>query len=201
MPNEPSKKAKINTLSSAAPTGAINTLATTATTKVAAAPEVIAPLTSSSPLIKVQTSEPSIEKEKGAEKEKAKMASKNVKRKTRPNESNASNEDLGENPFHNREIVKDLINKCTLVEVVDKIIDADYEHHTWDSLGSFLEIGHQLITNIKMMNCMRSEVVKAQKDHQAETNYLLEEKIEADHLLKEKIVKVRGLQETIQNIE
>ncbi|EHA8588315.1 putative ensconsin-like [Cocos nucifera] len=121
------------------------------------------------------------------------MTSKKVKRKTHPNGSNAFDEDLGKNPFHNQEIVKELIDGCTLVEVVDKIIDIDYVQRTWDSLGSFLEMGHQLIANIKVMNCMRSEVVKAQKDHQAKTNHLLEEKAEADHFLKEKIAKVKGL--------
>ncbi|KAG1367003.1 hypothetical protein COCNU_13G007930 [Cocos nucifera] len=84
---------------------------------------------------------------------------------------------------------------------MDKIVDVDYEQCTWDSLGSFLEMGHQLIANIKVMNCMRSKVVKAQEDHQAETNHLLEEKFEVDHLLKEKIAEVGGLLKMVQGIE
>ena len=46
-----------------------------------------------------------------------------------------------------------------------------------------------------VMNRMRLEAVKTQKDHQAETNRLLEENVEIDHLLMKKMVDVGGLQE------
>ncbi|KAG1355258.1 putative ensconsin-like [Cocos nucifera] len=129
------------------------------------------------------------------------MASKKVKHKTHPSESNTSEEDLGEILFHNREIIKELIDGCTLVEVVDKIIDVDPEQRTWDSLGSFLEMGHQLITNIKVMNRLRSKVIKTQEKHQAEISHLFEERAEVDHRFKEKSTKVEGLQEKVQNME
>ncbi|EHA8587748.1 hypothetical protein COCNU_scaffold003117G000010 [Cocos nucifera] len=130
-----------------------------------------------------------------------KMASKKVKCKTHPSGSNASKEDLGENPFHNREIVKELIDGCTLVEVVDKIIDANPDQQTWDSLGSFLKMGHQLIANIKVMNHMRSEVVKIKEDHQAETSRLLKEKAKVESLLEKKTAEIGSLQKMVQSIE
>ncbi|EHA8587317.1 putative ensconsin-like [Cocos nucifera] len=80
---------------------------------------------------------------------------------------------------------------------MDRIVEANLEQRTWDSLGSFLEMGHKLITNIKMMNCLRSKAVKAQEDHQAEINHLLEEKAKVDHLLERKMPEVKDLQETI----
>ncbi|KAG1368270.1 hypothetical protein COCNU_14G007380 [Cocos nucifera] len=88
-----------------------------------------------------------------------------------------------------------------LCPVVDKIIDIDPEQHTWDSLGSFLEIGYQLLANIKAINHMRSEVVKIQEDHQAETSRLLEEKAEVDRLLEKKMAEVGSLQKMVENAE
>ena len=50
-------------------------------------------------------------------------------------------EDLGENPFNNRDLIKRLVEGCILLEVVHRIILADPEQRVWDSLGSFLEVG------------------------------------------------------------
>ncbi|EHA8586490.1 hypothetical protein COCNU_scaffold000436G000010 [Cocos nucifera] len=99
-----------------------------------------------------------------------------VRRKASFRGSNSSDGDPEENPFNNRGIIKQLIDGCILLEVVDRIVEADPEQHIWDSLGSFLEMGHQLIANIKAMNNLRSEVIKAQEDHQVEINHLLEGK-------------------------
>ncbi|EHA8589577.1 putative ensconsin-like [Cocos nucifera] len=70
---------------------------------------------------------------------------------------------------------------------MDRIVGVDFEQHTWDSLGTILEMGHQLIADIKMISHQRLEVEKVQEDHQAEI----------DDLLKEKSIEVEGLQETI----
>ncbi|KAG1367004.1 hypothetical protein COCNU_13G007940 [Cocos nucifera] len=96
VPDGPSKRARIDAPSSAAPASTTDIPATTAATEVVVAIEVAAPSTSLSPPIEV----PSTKKEKGVEK-KEKMVSKKVKRKTRPHGSKASDEDLGENTFHN----------------------------------------------------------------------------------------------------
>ncbi|EHA8588114.1 putative ensconsin-like [Cocos nucifera] len=80
---------------------------------------------------------------------------------------------------------------------MDRIIDADIEQHIWDSLASFLQMGHQLIANIKMMNCMRLEAMKVQEDHRTKVNHPLEEKAEVEHLLEKKMIEVEGLQETV----
>ncbi|EHA8589823.1 hypothetical protein COCNU_scaffold012609G000010 [Cocos nucifera] len=57
---------------------------------------------------------------------------------------------------------------------------------------------YQLIANIKMMNLLRSKVMKVWEDHQAKVNHILEEKAEVEHLLEKTTIKVKGLQETIQ---
>ena len=55
--------------------------------------------------------------------------------------SNGSEEDPGENPFNNRDLIKRLVEGCILPEVVQRIVLADPELRVWDSLGSFLEVG------------------------------------------------------------
>ncbi|KAG1355455.1 hypothetical protein COCNU_07G015670 [Cocos nucifera] len=91
-----------------------------------------------------------------------------------------------------------LIDRCTLPKVVDRIVDVDFELCIWDSLGSFLETGHQLVANIKMMNLLRSKVIKVKVDHRIEVSHLLKEKAEVKHLLKKTMAGVKDLQETVQ---
>ncbi|EHA8586386.1 putative ensconsin-like [Cocos nucifera] len=84
-----------------------------------------------------------------------------------------------------------IIDKYALPEVVDKIADFDYEQRTWDSFKAFLELDHQLLVHIEMVNHLRSKVLKAQEDHQAAVSRLQEEKAtEVDHLIKKKATKV-----------
>ena len=52
-------------------------------------------------------------------------------------------------------------------------------------------MGHQLIINIEVINLQMKEAVKVREEHQAKI----------DRLLKEKSIKIRGLQEAIQNFE
>ena len=55
-------------------------------------------------------------------------------------ESHGSEEEPGENPFNDRDLIKWLINGCILPEVVERIDRTDPEQRVWDSLGSFLEV-------------------------------------------------------------
>ncbi|EHA8587803.1 hypothetical protein COCNU_scaffold003272G000030 [Cocos nucifera] len=63
------------------------------------------------------------------------------------------------------------------------------------------KMGHQLIANIKMMNLLRSKVMKVWEDHQAEVNHLLREKAQVEHLLEKTTIEVKGLQEIVQAVE
>ena len=55
--------------------------------------------------------------------------------------SNGSKEDLGENPFNNKDLIKKLIDGCVLPKIVHRIVHVDPEQRIWDSLGSFLKVG------------------------------------------------------------
>ena len=57
--------------------------------------------------------------EKGVEKKRVKGAVRKSRRKVRNDRPNNSNEELGENPFHNHEIVRGLVNGFTIPEVVN----------------------------------------------------------------------------------
>ena len=46
-----------------------------------------------------------------------------------------------------------------------------------------LQSGHQILTHIKMVNCLKLEVLKAWKDLQAKV----------DRLLKKKVIEIEGL--------
>ncbi|EHA8588306.1 hypothetical protein COCNU_scaffold004692G000020 [Cocos nucifera] len=64
-----------------------------------------------------------------------------------------------------------------------------------------VKIGHQLITNIKVLNHMKLEVVKAEEDHQAKVACLLKEKVKVDRRLKERLAEVEGLRQTTRDAE
>ena len=55
-------------------------------------------------------------------------------------ESPGSEEESGDYPFNDRDLVKRLIDGCILPEVVWRIDRIDLEQQVWDSLGSFLEV-------------------------------------------------------------
>ncbi|XP_073116252.1 uncharacterized protein [Elaeis guineensis] len=108
---------------------------------------------SRSPLTEVPAPESRPEEASGVERKRRK---KTVARKISSSRaaiegSNGSEEDLGENPFNNRDLIKRLVDGYVLPEIVHRIVYADPEQRVWDSLGSFLEIGHQLIANIEAM--------------------------------------------------
>ncbi|XP_073098852.1 uncharacterized protein [Elaeis guineensis] len=92
-----------------------------------------------------------------------------------------------ENPFNDRDLIKRLIDGCILPEVVERIDRADPEQRVWDSLGSFLEIGHQLLANIEATNWARRDAIQAEEHRRAKVA-----------CLKEKTVEVVTLQETLE---
>ena len=55
-------------------------------------------------------------------------------------ESHGFEEEPGENPFNDRDLIKWLIDGCILLEVVQRIDRTDPEQRVWDSLGPFLEV-------------------------------------------------------------
>ncbi|XP_073105621.1 uncharacterized protein [Elaeis guineensis] len=117
---------------------------------------------------------------------------KTLVRKTRSSRAaveggDGSEEDPGENPFNNRDLIKRLIDGCILSEVVHRIVHVNPEQQVWDSLGSFLEIGHQLIINIEAMNNVKKEVAQAEEGRQAEAGRL-----------EEKVAEVASLREALQ---
>ncbi|EHA8586647.1 hypothetical protein COCNU_scaffold000669G000060 [Cocos nucifera] len=116
-PSEPSKRVKVNAPSSTTPTGIIDAPTTTAAIEVVAATEVAAPPTSSSPLAKVQSWEPPIEKKKGAKKKKMKMASRKVKHKARPtyNKDRIELQELKIQMVYQMDVVKDTEAKLAIL--------------------------------------------------------------------------------------
>ncbi|XP_073117993.1 uncharacterized protein [Elaeis guineensis] len=102
-------------------------------------------------------------------------------------ESHDSEEEPGENPFNDRDLIKRLIDGCILPEVVQRIDRADPEQRVWDSLGSFLEIGHQLLANIEATNRARRDAIRAEERRRTEVVRL-----------QEKVAEVTNLQEALE---
>ena len=69
------------------------------------------------------------------------LARKSRSRKAAVEGAGGSEEDLGENPFNNRDLIKRLVEGCILPEVVERIILVDPKLRVGDFLGSFLEVG------------------------------------------------------------
>ena len=67
-------------------------------------------------------------------------------------ESNNSEKDPGENPFNNRNLIKRLVDRCVLPEIIHRIIHADPEQWVWDSLGSFLEVGRFTFSFLSLLH-------------------------------------------------
>ena len=98
---------------------------------------------SRSPPIEVPALESHPEEASGAERKRSK---KMVVRKISSSRaaiegSNGSEEDPGENPFNNRDLIKRLVDGCILPEIVHRIIHVDPEQRVWNSLRSFLKVG------------------------------------------------------------
>ena len=127
MIGEPSKRTKVDNSSSVMPAAVVaDSLVTTIATKVAT------PLTSINPLIEVPTSESPTKRvmEVEKKKKKEKLAIVMVRCRVATRGSNGFDEDLGENPFNNKDIIKKLVDGCTLPKVIDRIVEVDPELHT-----------------------------------------------------------------------
>ncbi|XP_073107518.1 uncharacterized protein [Elaeis guineensis] len=142
-----------------------------------------------SPPIEVPAPEARSEEAPRAERRRRKktLARKSHSSRAAIEEADGFVEDSGENPFNNRDLIKRLVDGCILPEVIHRTVHIDPEQRVWDSLGSFLEIGHQLIANIEVMNNARKEATQAEEGRLIETIRL-----------KEKIVEVVSLQEVLQ---
>ncbi|XP_073104792.1 uncharacterized protein [Elaeis guineensis] len=73
-----------------------------------------------------------------------------------------------ENPFNDKDLIRRLLDGCILSDVVERIDRADPEQRAWDSLGSFLEIGHQLFAYVEVTSHMRRDLLQAEERCQAE---------------------------------
>ncbi|XP_073114816.1 RNA polymerase II C-terminal domain phosphatase-like 2 isoform X2 [Elaeis guineensis] len=141
-----------------------------------------------SPPVEVLAPETRPEEASGAKRRRKKtLARKSRSNRAAIETADGSEEDPGENPFNNRDLIKRLVDGCILPEVVHRIVHVDPEQRVWDSLGSFLQIGHQLIANIEVMNNAKKEAVQAEEGCLAEAARL-----------KEKIAEVASLQEVLQ---
>ncbi|XP_073117994.1 uncharacterized protein [Elaeis guineensis] len=107
------------------------------------------------------------------------LARRSRSRKAVVEGAGGSEEDLGENLFNNRDLIKRLVEGCILPEVVERIVLADPELRVWDSLGSFLEIGHQLVTNVEAVKIVKREAARAEEDRLAGAARLEEKTAEA----------------------
>ncbi|XP_073113514.1 uncharacterized protein [Elaeis guineensis] len=120
-------------------------------------------------------------------KRKKTLARRSRSRKIAVEGASGSEEDLGDNLFNNRDLIKRLVEGCILPEVIERIVLADLELQVWNSLGSFLEIGHQLVTNIEAVKIAKREAARAE-----------EGRLAGAARLEEKIIKVLSLREVLE---
>ncbi|XP_073105546.1 uncharacterized protein [Elaeis guineensis] len=95
-------------------------------------------------------------------------------------ESRGSEEEQGDDPFSDRDLIKKLVDGCSLPKVIQRIVRVDPTQRVWDSLGAFLELGHQLLANIETTN-------KTVEGQQAEAAHL-----------KKMALEVAGLREALE---
>ncbi|KAG1338708.1 hypothetical protein COCNU_04G010140 [Cocos nucifera] len=169
-PSGSSKRAKADASSSTIPTTtttffeAAEGIEVVSTTKVGATGGGLLPPTALSPPVGDQVLEPPTKREKGKEKKrKNKLAVMKIPRKARSSKPNDSGDDLGEDPFDNPKIVRDLTDKFTMSEVVDHMADLDQTQLVWSSLGTFLKSGHQILAHIKKVHYREVEALKARR--------------------------------------
>ncbi|XP_073116358.1 uncharacterized protein [Elaeis guineensis] len=119
-------------------------------------------------------------------KRKKTLAWRSHSRKVAVEGASGSEEDLGDNPFNNRDLIKRLIEGYILLEVVERIILTNPELRVWDSLGSFLEIRHQLVANVEAVKIVKKEAARIEEGRLTEAARL-----------EEKIVEVHSFQEAL----
>ncbi|XP_073108527.1 uncharacterized protein [Elaeis guineensis] len=139
---------------------------------------------SRSSLTEVPASEARFEEVPGVERGRRKktVARRVSGRRAALEESHGSEEEPVENSFNDRDLIKRLVDGCVLPEVVQRIVRADPKQRVWDSLGSFLEIGHQLLANIEATNRARRDAIQAEEGRRAEAARLKENAAEVANL-------------------
>ncbi|KAG1360622.1 hypothetical protein COCNU_09G000850 [Cocos nucifera] len=126
------KEAKVDASTFVAPTGAattikvVNIVEVIPTAKVSIAVEDSVPLTSASSLIEDPAPYSPIGREEGEKKKKGKRVIMKVHQKACPSGSNGSDDSPREDPFSDLDLVRDLIDKFVLPEVVDQMANLDY---------------------------------------------------------------------------
>ena len=68
------------------------------------------------------------------------MARRAGSHRTATEESHGSEEEQGDDPFSDRDLIKKLVDGCSLPEVVQRIVRVDPTQRVWDSLEAFLEV-------------------------------------------------------------
>ncbi|KAG1338707.1 hypothetical protein COCNU_04G010130 [Cocos nucifera] len=187
--DESSKRAKVDTPSSMTPTTVVVAFVVIEGTEVVPTVEVgtvdggSMPPTFSSPPAKDQTPQTPTEREKEGEKKKKKKIVVKLFHKACPSESNDDSDNLGEDPFSNPKIVRNLTDKFAMSEVVDRMADLDYAWLIWDSFGTFLkedlqtEVSHLQEEKAAKVDCLakkKAAEVGVSKRHSRRRSSLLQ---------------------------
>ena len=130
------KKTRVEVMGSAAPVQATSAADVLADTELPAARASSRGL--SSP-IEVPALETHPEEVPGGERRKT-LARRVGSRRVATEESRGSEEEQGDDPFSDRDLIKKLVDGCSLPEVVQRIIRIDPAQRVWDSLGAFVEV-------------------------------------------------------------
>ncbi|EHA8588083.1 putative ensconsin-like [Cocos nucifera] len=110
----------------------------------------------SSPCSGDQASELPIEGEIEKGKKKKKAIAK-ILCKAHPGKPSDDRGELGEDPFNDPGIVRDLTNKFTMLEVVYRMADLDPQQLIWGSLWTILKSSHKMLALIKRARCQEVE--------------------------------------------
>ncbi|KAG1358577.1 hypothetical protein COCNU_08G000230 [Cocos nucifera] len=94
---------------------------------------------------------------------KKKKAIAKTLRKARPGEPSDDHGVLGEDPFNDTGIIRDLAKKFAMPEVVDRMADLDPGQLIWGSLGPILKSGQQMLIHIKRAHCQELKAWKVRR--------------------------------------
>ncbi|EHA8588278.1 hypothetical protein COCNU_scaffold004613G000010 [Cocos nucifera] len=111
----------------------------------------------SSPTAEVPVPVPPIKKEKEMGKKRKKRLIKKAQPQHNSGESSGDNIYSEKASFNEWKVDKSLVDGCILPNIMDRIVLTDLEQWMKDSLGAFLKVGHQLITNIKAINIQKAK--------------------------------------------
>ena len=137
----PAKRTRVEGMSSAAPTQATSAADVLADTEL---PAAWASSRGLSPPTEVPTLEAHPEEVLGGEMWKT-LARRVGSRWAAIEESRSSEEEQGYDPFSDRDLIKKLVDGCSLPEIVQRIVRVDPTQRVWDSLGAFLEVSRFIL--------------------------------------------------------